>query len=183
MIDLNLKNNVQLDNALSDLQSIGNKKSYSKEDLEKISLTMIGMGPEEMILHQFIKDHKLLDTIQYIKEKVKIEATIPKYDIIVAPYLFSLQTTGVSQFVLEALSLGKPVIGSDIATISELVKHGVNGLLFKSGDARDLSKKISNLVDNNELRELMAANAKESVKNYRITEMADSFIKHIINKP
>jgi glycosyltransferase involved in cell wall biosynthesis len=49
--------------------------------------------------------------------------------------------------VLEAFALGKPVIGSRLGGIPELVVDGVTGLTFTAGDAADLSLKINSLID------------------------------------
>lgn len=47
--------------------------------------------------------------------------------------------------VMESQLYGTPVIGAAIGGIPELIKEGKTGLLFKSGDARDLKKKILEL--------------------------------------
>ena len=47
--------------------------------------------------------------------------------------------------ILESITNGTPVIGSNIGGIPELIIDGVDGLLFESGNAADLSKKISTL--------------------------------------
>lgn len=44
--------------------------------------------------------------------------------------------------VMESLSLGTPVLGSNIGGIPELIQHGENGELFRSGDSVDLACKI-----------------------------------------
>lgn len=53
MIDLNLTNNVQMDSALADLQSIKNKTEYSKEDLEK--LKKVAQDFEAILVNQILK--------------------------------------------------------------------------------------------------------------------------------
>ena len=50
--------------------------------------------------------------------------------------------------VLEALSLGIPVLGASIGGIPELIKPGFNGLLFESGDVTDMQNKIKHLWQN-----------------------------------
>ncbi len=44
--------------------------------------------------------------------------------------------------VAEAYANGLPVIASDIGALTELVEHGVTGLLFKVGDAEHLSRTL-----------------------------------------
>ncbi|MDR2547739.1 MAG: glycosyltransferase [Lachnospiraceae bacterium] len=55
--------------------------------------------------------------------------------------------------VMEAISLGTPVIAADIGGMPELIRAGVNGDLFISGDAEDLREKVSLLWNDRERRE------------------------------
>lgn len=50
--------------------------------------------------------------------------------------------------ILESMSLGTPVIGSDIGGIPELIKHDSTGLLYRTGDKEDLVSKINELYKN-----------------------------------
>jgi glycosyltransferase involved in cell wall biosynthesis len=44
--------------------------------------------------------------------------------------------------VLEAFACGLPVIGSNLGSIAERVEHRRTGLLFRPGDAEDLSRQV-----------------------------------------
>ena len=66
--------------------------------------------------------------------------------------------------VLEAFALGKPVIGSDIGGIPELIEDGIDGLLFKPGNSEELSEKITYLIGRPGLRERMGRNARKKVE-------------------
>lgn len=44
--------------------------------------------------------------------------------------------------VMESISLGTPVLGAQIGGIPELIREGVNGELFPSGDAEELRRSI-----------------------------------------
>jgi len=48
--------------------------------------------------------------------------------------------------VLEAYAMGKPVVGSRIGSIAEVVQDGVTGLLFEPGQPEDLAQKIRQLT-------------------------------------
>ena len=50
--------------------------------------------------------------------------------------------------IMEMLAIGKPVIGSAIGGIPELVRDGETGLLFPAGDAAALSERMQKLADN-----------------------------------
>ena len=47
--------------------------------------------------------------------------------------------------VMEALAVGKPVLGSRIGGIPEMVQEGQTGFLFRPGDAEDLAAAIGRL--------------------------------------
>lgn len=50
--------------------------------------------------------------------------------------------------VMEAISCGTPVLGSNIGGIPELIEQGVTGELFNSGSDEDLSRKLQSLWEN-----------------------------------
>ena len=64
--------------------------------------------------------------------------------------------------VIEAYSLGVPVIGSDTGGISEIITDDKNGLLFPVGDDEALAEVIIHVLKNDALRERLAKNALRS---------------------
>jgi len=66
--------------------------------------------------------------------------------------------------ILEAFALGKPVIGSNIGGIPELIEDGVDGVLFEPGNSEELSEKIAYLTSRPRLREQMGKNARKKVE-------------------
>ena len=66
--------------------------------------------------------------------------------------------------ILEAFAYGKPVIGSRIGGIPELVKDNVTGLTFEPGNVEDLRSKIAGLLENPRKRMKMGKNARKMVE-------------------
>ena len=64
---------------------------------------------------------------------------------------------------LEAMMLGKPVIGTRISGVPEQVLHGITGLLVEPGNAQELAEAIVSLVEDRLLREHYSSNALASV--------------------
>lgn len=65
--------------------------------------------------------------------------------------------------VIEAFALGKPVIGSRIAGIPELVKDDYTGLTFQTKNAFDLYLKMKFVIENPDKTKLMGQNARSFV--------------------
>ena len=49
--------------------------------------------------------------------------------------------------ILEALTVGIPVVTSDLGGMAELVEHDRTGLLFSTGDSNDLAEKLQSLIN------------------------------------
>lgn len=65
-------------------------------------------------------------------------------DVLVVPSVWPENSPLV---IHEAFLAGVPVVASNIGGIPELVTHDVNGLLFRPGDADDLARALTMLVD------------------------------------
>jgi glycogen(starch) synthase len=79
--------------------------------------------------------------------------------------------------ILEAMSVGLPVVASNLGGIPEVVKHGDNGLLFEPRNWKDLAEKITLLLNDDEMRERMGKNAKRSVHGMTWTKTAREYTR------
>jgi glycosyltransferase involved in cell wall biosynthesis len=84
-----------------------------------------------------------------------------------------LETFGI--VVIEAMSMGRPVITSRIAGPAEIVVHGENGLLVPPGDSFALRESIQRLLDNPELRERMGQSALRRAQEFRASAVVPRF--------
>jgi glycosyltransferase involved in cell wall biosynthesis len=62
---------------------------------------------------------------------------------------------GLPKSLIEAASVGRPIVTTDVPGCREVVTHMVNGLLVKPRDAQALSAAIEKLVNNPRLRKSM----------------------------
>ncbi|HMS57031.1 MAG TPA: glycosyltransferase, partial [Fimbriimonadaceae bacterium] len=65
------------------------------------------------------------------------------------------ETLGLT--VYEAAANGVPAIVSNVTAACDFVEHGVNGLVFRAGDAEDLAQKMAMMTDDEASRMGMAA--------------------------
>ncbi|MDU7198518.1 glycosyltransferase [Phytobacter diazotrophicus] len=109
------------------------------------SLTIYGSGAD------FPEYVKSLEESIIPNDNIKFCGTFPNKDIftifesidvLIVPSVWFENTPLV---IYSAQASNCPVIGSDLPGISAVIKHGINGLLFKAGDSDDLSKKIKEM--------------------------------------
>lgn len=105
------------------------------------------------------------DLIEFLgfKEGKSLSVIINKAKAVVIP---SIWWENMPLNMLEALSLSKIVIASEVGGMPEIIKDKFNGFLFKAGDSDDLARVIRNL-DNYDL-ERIKQEAKTSVKDYTL---------------
>lgn len=73
--------------------------------------------------------------------------------------------------LLEAMAIGKPVIGSKVGGIPDIIRNGVSGFLIEAGNVNELTSRLSDLVSDPKLRAKMGKKGREiSLKtfDYRI---------------
>jgi glycosyltransferase involved in cell wall biosynthesis len=103
---------------------------------------------------------------------VSIVGSLPYNDVIahVAScdlFVFPSYTEGFPLAVLEAMSLGLPVVASNVGAIPEMIEQGKGGFLARPGDIEHFASSIAMLAQNPALREQQSQfNRKKSRENY-----------------
>ncbi|MEA3514939.1 MAG: glycosyltransferase family 4 protein [Nanoarchaeota archaeon] len=81
-------------------------------------------------------------------------------DVYVLPSVFS---EGCPNSLLEAMYLGKPVIGSDIGAIPEIIEHKKNGLLFALKNVAGIYENLILLKEDKELCKEIKSEVKRTI--------------------
>jgi len=125
-------------------------------------LKLAGEGPMEEELRAFVRQHNL-DNVDFVgyQSGEALHNLIRKSSFVVVP---STVYENAPLVCLESMALGRPVIGSYIGGIPELVKVRETGLLFDAGNAEDLYEKMVFLLDNPEMQLEWGRNARRWVE-------------------
>jgi len=95
---------------------------------------------------------------------------LTKYPLFVLPSLYE----GMPKVLLEAMSCGVPVLGTDVQGINAVIEHGVTGWLVNGTDSVSLRAGIVAVMGNAELRAAMGAAGRRYVcDNFSLTRIAD----------
>jgi len=106
----------------------------------------------------------------FLSEKEKVEA-LTAADIFVFPTLYE----GFGTVVVEAMAAGCPVVTTDVAGNSEIVKNNRNGILVKPKSSEEICKAVIKLLENNGIRKKMGNVNKNEAKKYSWSNVALQF--------
>ncbi len=96
------------------------------------------------------------------KPQVAINDIYKDVDLLVLP---STELEGFGLVLIEAMSLGIPVIASNLECIKEIISDGQDGFIFKSGDYTKLIEKINLLFKDKNTYTNISINAILNIKN------------------
>lgn len=90
------------------------------------------------------------------------------------------RSEAMGRVLIEAMACAKPVIGSNVGGIPEVIDDGINGLLFEPGDDADLAGKMARLLSDEALRARMGTAGAETVrKKFSSAKYAERFYELI----
>ncbi|NLM42904.1 MAG: glycosyltransferase family 4 protein [Clostridiales bacterium] len=145
-----------------------------------IKLTLVGDGILRKDIERHISQHSLEDIVDiygYVAWGEKLFRLIRQHDILVLPSY----SEGLPLVLLEAMSMGVPIVASQVGGIPEIVKDEYNGLLFEPKNTKELKQKILLLMENENLRYYLACNgletARENVIETQIGRLSEAIIK------
>lgn len=158
------KNHKQMIDAIEILRNKG---------IENIKVICAGDGVIFNEVCNYIKEKKLIDNIRMLGFRNDVNKLIVACDIGI---LMSYRE-GLPRNVMELMACGKPVIGTNIRGIRDLIKNDVNGYLVRVNDIQDTSNKIERVyMYNNEVKN-MSLKSIEYIKEYSINKVIDSLKK------
>lgn len=122
-------------------------------------LWIIGEGSEkyEFYLHQLIKKECLSKYIKFFGFQQNPFKFIEKSDIL----LICSRSEAFGRVTIEAMLMGKPVIGAKSGGTAELIQEGFNGLFYPFEDYKELAKKIKFFYEHPPLIHKMGENAQQ----------------------
>lgn len=129
-----------------------------------IKVICAGDGPLIEDIKKYININELDENIKILGFRSDINELINCCDIGI---LLSYRE-GLPRNIMELMAFGKPVIGTNIRGIRDLINNGHNGFLVKLDDIEGTANAIETLVDDKLILEKMNKNAYEHVKVYSV---------------
>tara|TARA_B100000579_G_scaffold85663_1_gene66959 strand:- start:7847 stop:9040 length:1194 start_codon:yes stop_codon:yes gene_type:complete len=155
---------------------------YAYELLKnKIPLIIVGNGEKINELKKYVIDHNL-SNISFVGE---IRNDYEKYKLIADSLVSIIPSESPETFCLtaiESMSVGAPIISSDIGSLRYLINNKKNGFKFKCGDHNDLSNKIDYIIENKSDRIKLGINAKKTFLNNYTPNQNYNYFERLFHK-
>ena len=133
-----------------------------------LECNIVGDGPLRQATEQWIARHGLSGQVRLLGALPQHEVArlMGEADIFVFPSIIAVdgQMDGIPLSLMEAMAAGKPVVGSAISGIPELVRHEVNGLLVDAAYPQRMEAAIRRLIEDPGLRERLGQAGRETVQ-------------------
>ncbi len=118
----------------------------------------IRIGGYGKFLRSYINDWELEDRIEFLGQLSEEE--MKEQYLLCHTFVCASSLENSPNSVAEAMLLGVPVIASNIGGIPSLITDNKDGLLFPKGNVEQLSSRIIELWDNEELQNRLSTNAR-----------------------
>lgn len=125
-----------------------------------VQAVLLGDGPVRPALEKIVARGGLSNRVRFVGWTDNVVGWLRSADV----FLFTSQTEGCPNALLEAMACQCPVIASDIPACAELIHNGLNGLLSPPGEAAAFGEAVIRLLDDGRLASRLAARGVESVK-------------------
>jgi len=136
-----------------------------------VRVMLVGSGPHEPALRERVSQLGLSERVVFTGQAPH-DAVLDYYDaidLLVYPRTPMRLTNMVTPLKpLEAMALGKVFVASDVGGHRELVRDGINGLLFRAGDSSALAQIIAKISGEPSLAERLRAGGLDFVHRERL---------------
>jgi N-acetyl-alpha-D-glucosaminyl L-malate synthase BshA len=136
-----------------------------KQMKNESNLVIVGDGPLLNSLKDLVKKENISNVI-FTGSRKDIETIIPSCNLLVLPSF----SESFGLVLIEALSCGKPVIGSNVGGIREIITSDV-GLLFNPNNSEELAEKIDLILDDENLQKNFISNARLRALDFSSVEI------------
>jgi glycosyltransferase involved in cell wall biosynthesis len=144
----------------------------------RIYLLFNGRGKFKKNVEEVLRREKLADRVKFMD--LIPEEFLEIIDILIVPS----KKEGFGYSILEAFAKEVAVVGFNTGGISEIIKDKKNGILFYKYNSYSLKRAIEEIMKNDDLKEKIIKEAKNSLSYFTIEKMATAthYIYHSVLK-
>ena len=132
-----------------------------KEKIKDAKLVIVGEGYLYDELFRRVGNNGLRESVLFTGFRMDVSEIIATFDVAVLPSFFE----GMGRVILEAMAMEKPIVASRVGGIPDLIDEGINGLLVRPGDARELADALERVLSDNGLAKKLGKEGRKKIKD------------------
>ncbi len=138
----------------------------------QLYLVIVGDGPEREPLEAFARDVGATSHLRFLGHRQDATRWLKLFNV----FCLASSFEGMSNSLMEAMSLGKPVIASDIPANRELVIPNETGFVPKLADSVGFMQFMRRLIDEPGLAEQLGNAGRERIQaGFSVSRMVDAY--------
>lgn len=138
------------------------------------NLTFYGDVDKDFAIDKMLSDYIIYGGYLDLVEDLSSYEMLRKYDLFVFPSKWDGE--GFAGALIDAMSLGKPIIASKHNAIPYIVKDNVTGLLFEKGNVSELKEKIIYFYENRSQLDVFGKSSLNEARKYDVEEVLNSLL-------
>lgn len=145
-------------------------------DSPTMALEIIGDGGERGRLEKLATDLKIAERVRFLgrRSRHEVAAAMRRCTVFALPSRYE----GLGCVYLEAMSVGKPVIGCRGQGIAEIIQQGSNGFLVGPDNEKELTLVLSMLLGDESRRRNLGAAARDTIlERLTLAQQAESLAR------
>lgn len=146
-------------------------------EFPQLTLEIVGDGSERQPLQALAEQLGIAERVQFrgTRNRHEVAEAMRRCSVFALPSRYE----GLGCVYLEAMSVGKAVIGCRGQGIAEIIQHGSNGFLVGPGNEKELALALSMLLRDENLRQLLGLAARDTVLDRLTLEQQASHLIRI----
>lgn len=132
----------------------------TKNEYKSAKFVLVGDGPELGKLKEMAKEKNVDDVLTFTGFRDDVLDIVNSFDI----FAMTSWHEGIPIALLEAMSLSKPTVATNVGGIGEVLEPEVSGLLCPAGDVESLSQAFASLLNSRDRMIAMGSNARARVE-------------------
>lgn len=139
---------------------------------DDVEFILVGDGPRRESLHALAVRLGLDDHVHFYGFRSDAVQILRLLDI----FVLSSIDEGLPIVILEAMSVGVPIVSSDVGDIPRVIESGKTGIVFPKGDVATMAQSVAKLLHNPALAQELCINAKVEVnEKYSLAMMTQRY--------
>jgi len=159
------------------LEYLKSAEALKQKYNNKVEFLLVGdfdLGNPYNISNEILQDFVSRGIVKFLGWRDDIKELLALCDIFVLPSY----REGIPRTLLEAASMGKPIVTTNTIGCKEVVENGKNGFLVPIKDYISLAKSIEILVNNEDIRRAFGEYSREKViREFEIRKVVEQYLK------